>query len=514
MAVNNKNLTKEEKQELKRIETIKSNIDEATIKVNTLMNKYLNSFIIIQDKNTFISYIDKCISNNEVAIDTETTGLNVYRDKIVGLCIYTEGEKEAYVPINHVNYIDQNRLDNQLSEEFIASQLNRLNNTQIIMHNADFDIRVLRKIGANLTCTWDTLIMANLLNENEGHGLKELHSKYCLKGVEDEFSFGKLFSYKGTTFADIPINIAAVYAAHDAKITKELKDFQFSVISRENRPDLAEVYNLFNTIEMPCVDALVNMEDIGFAFNYDYHKILSEKYHTLLNTEKNNLYKELNKYKNEIVKWRLTDDANYKEPKLEKDGSIKYDKKGNIEYKKSKNEQLPDEINLASPTQLAIILYDIMKIKPPDPSSPRGTGEEILKKINNDFTNMLLKFRHFSKLVDAFIDSLPNNVEADGKIHCSLNQYGAKTGRMSCSNPNLQQIPSNNDEIRRLFMAPTYYRDVESIDNKLIFKNTEEIEVSKDNWKFVKDLNIGDLIQDKKIIQINNNLQEIEIIIE
>ena len=514
-------ISKEEKQEIKRIDTIRSNIEDAKRNVNTLMSKYLNSFIIIRTENDLIEYIDECIKNGIVSIDTETTGLNVYRDKCVGVCIYTPTLSEAYIPVNHVDYITRNRLDNQLSEEFVSNQLDRLtlSNCKIIMHNANFDIRVIRRIGSYLTCYWDTVIAAHLLNENESHGLKELYNKYILKDDADEFTFGKLFSFKGTTFADIPIDIAAVYAAHDAKMTYELYEFQSQYLNPNGINGLDEVYNLFMNIEMPCIDAICNMEDTGFMFNFEYHKTLQEKYHKLLDDELDELFKELNLHTKEIEEWRKTDDANYREPKLEKDGSIKRDKNGNIEYKKSKSEQLPEtDINLRSPTQLSIIIYDVLKWPVVDKLKPRGTGEEILtiydKKYNYEFAKKLLHFRHYSKMIDAFIDSLPEQVESDGKIHFTLNQYGAKTGRMSASNPNIQQIPSNNEEIRKLFMAPTYYRNIDSVNRKLIVKNTEEIKVDSDTWVFVKDLKIGDFINGSIIFNLEYNFNTIKFFLD
>lgn len=496
-------LTKEEKAEIKRLETMRSNIEEATERVNTLLNKYTKSCIIIQDENLLNVYINSAISNGEIAIDTETTGLNTFKDKLVGVCLYTKGQNEAYIPVNHVNYETGERIDTQLTSEIVAKYLNKLNNTKIVMHNSDFDIRVLKRIGVNLKCDWDTLIMAHLLNENEEHGLKKLHSKYILKGQEDEFSFGKLFSFKGITFADIPINIAAVYAAHDAIITQELKDFQYGVMQIP-RDDIQAIYKLFREIEMPCLEAIIDMEETGFAFNTEYHKVISEKYHTLLTQEEEKLYAKLSEYSDIISEWRLSEEANIHPVKKNKDGTIKYDEDGEPEYGKSKNEQLSDPIVLSSPTQLAILLYDILKIKPPNEEAPRSTDEESLQAINTDFTNMLLNYRHFSKMVDAFIDALPKQLEDDNRIHCSLNPLGAKTGRMSCSNPNLQQIPADSDDIRKFFMAPVNYRDVES-DNIFIFKDTEEIEVSDNNWVFVKNLKVGDKIQDKIINLINHN---------
>ena len=592
-------LTPEEKEELKKqkaeqkiLDTIKKDIEVATKNVNTLLSKYTKP-LIIRTEEQLEEYIENAIKDKEIAIDTETTGLNVYTDKIVGVCLYSKSQIEAYIPINHVDYITKKRVDFQLTEDIVSKHLNKLKDTNIVMHNADFDIRVLRRIGSYLTCYWDTLIAAHLLNENEEHGLKPLHQKYVLKNSEDEFSFGKLFSTKIMTFADIPIEIASIYAAHDAKITSELKDFQYDVFNRPNRPDLKELYeNVFMGIEMKVLEAVCDMEDTGFSFDDNYRKELEQKYGILLQEKDNLLLEKLKEFSPLIDKWRKTKEANNKTAKfdnilgffdltdiysqvrniediitfdVEKSGDTfmftnekhnitfkanldelkegkafnKYDfskqrykeakitkadmtnvskiiKNGKyeVQYNKSLSEQLPDdieEINLSSPTQMAILLYDILKrdnkLKGDE---ARSTGVEALKNINDDFTKELLKYREFSKLIDAFIFSLPKFLTDDGKIHCNLNQVGTVTGRFSSSKPNLQQIPSNNKEIRKLFIAPTITREVES-QNIFVFKNTEEIEVSPDEWVFVKDLKVGDKIQNTEIKNIKIIGKEIEI---
>ena len=586
---------KKEKAEQKRLNKIAEDIKEATKKVTTLLAKYnKDNFITIKTEQEFDKYISNAIKAGEIAIDTETTGTNVYKDKLVGVCLYSKGQKEAYIPVNHVNYITRERLSGQLDENVVAKHLSRLKDTKVVMHNANFDIRVLRRIGVYLTCWWDTLIAANLLDENEDHGLKPLHQKYVLKNGEDAFSYGKLFSTKIMTFADIPIEIAAIYAAHDALITMELKDFQefmFTQLPYKNKKfeSLIPVYNnIFRDIEMASVNAVCDMEDTGFTFDTAYRDELEIKYMALLQKEEKDLYAQLEKYEKttkSIKKWRLTDDANRKPAKLgiiesfvsldalseeiEKIGkavelkvvvnsgnaifndtyifshndlknanftfklnkkswdALKKSEKNKLlkakdtgKYKvtiaKSKSEQLPLEIKdikLSSPSQLAIILYDIMKCKNKIKDKPRSTGVTALKNINNDFSTELLKYRGFKKLIDAFIISLPKYLADDGKIHCTLNTVGTKTGRYSSSDPNLQQIPSNNTEIRRLFIAPTNYREIEEQDGSLVFKNTEEIELGG-KWVFVKDLKVGDKIQNTTIknIEAVDKLIKIEVI--
>jgi DNA polymerase I-like protein with 3'-5' exonuclease and polymerase domains len=129
------------------------------------------------------------------------------------------------------------------------------------------------------------------------------------------------------------------------------------------------------------------------------------------------------------------------------------------DYKvKNPNHKLSDPINLDSPTQIAILLYDIMKVKAVDTEKPRSTGVDVLTKLNTDFTNALLDYRGIGKLINTYIDKLPECVNPkDGRIHCKFNQYGADTGRMSSSDPNLQNIPSHNKDIRKMFKATDGY---------------------------------------------------------
>ena len=128
---------------------------------------------------------------------------------------------------------------------------------------------------------------------------------------------------------------------------------------------------------------------------------------------------------------------------------------------KNPNHKLSDPISLTSPTQLAILFYDILGLTSPDKKSPRGTGEEILKHFakgkEKNICEAILGIRNVDKLLNTYIDKLPQIALDDGRIHASYNQYGAKTGRFSSSDPNLQNIPSHNKEIRKMFKAQDGY---------------------------------------------------------
>jgi DNA polymerase I-like protein with 3'-5' exonuclease and polymerase domains len=168
----------------------------------------------------------------------------------------------------------------------------------------------------------------------------------------------------------------------------------------------------------------------------------------------------------------------------------------NKRYKvgKSKLSQLEDPINLASPTQLAILFYDILGLT--TRAGDRSTGEEALTELSkkSPIASLLLERRGVVKLLDAFINSLPKKVNPKtGKIHCSFHQYGAATGRFSSSEPNLQQVPSHAKNIRMLFTADTEYHDIEIKDDYFSVAASDEVE-TVDGWKYAKNLETLDRI--------------------
>ena len=236
----------------------------------------------------------------------------------------------------------------------------------------------------------------------------------------------------------------ALYAATDSYMTYRLYEYQRTEFEK---PGNEKLYELFKTIEMPIVTVTAEMELTGVYIDFEYSKRLSEKYHKKYDDLQVNITEELKKYDKQIADWRLTEEANFHPKKSTGKG-----------FGKSKSEQLETPINLASPTQLAILLYDVLKIKSPSKKSPRGTGEDVLKKINLPICDLILQERGLLKLINTYIDKLPSCVsERDGRLHAHFNQYGAATGRFSSNEPNLQNIPSHNNEIRMMFTASPGY---------------------------------------------------------
>lgn len=450
-----KKLTKEEK----KVQSFLEKIEFARAESTKLYNP--DDYRIIREEKELLEYIELGNKCGYISIDTETTGLEFYKDTVVGLCLYVDGEKACYCPYGHIDYFTGELVENQLSKESIIKAL--LNITaRIIMHNADFDIRtILFTYGVRLKCWWDTQIAGYILNENESHRLKDLHGKYVSK--QDEATFGDLFNKIG--FQYVPIEVGYMYAAHDAIDTRELQQFQGKFLRVDHpREDFRNLYYVFRNIEMDVLDATINMEETGVYLDMPYTESIIPKYEEKLEKALEECYTELLPYKEQCLT----------------------------------HEQLDNPVNLSSPKQVAIVLYDIMKIKPID---GRKVGEEVLEKINIPFTKALLAYRGASKLLNTYIKKLPEVRQKDGKIHCSFNATGTATGRYSSSSPNLQNIPSHDKMIRPMFYGGIDYREVDG----LTFEKCEEVELSSGEWKFVELLKVGEeVVTDDGVYKITN----------
>ncbi|NLK96654.1 MAG: hypothetical protein GX272_01040, partial [Epulopiscium sp.] len=415
---------------LERISTINA-------MVNKNLGKYADDYIVIREERELEEYIDKAIENGIISIDTETNSLDPITCTLAGICLYTTSNKAAYIPLHHISYVAGIEIENQISDEFATAQMNRLKEakTKVIMFNAKFDIRVIKnQLGVELFPHWDGYIAARLLNENEPeNNLKALHKKYCMQGEGDAFSFDSLF--KGIPFTHIPINTGYLYAARDAEITYELYEFQRPFLTEDDplciERDLTGPAFVFNHIEMPLINIVAEMEDTGVAFDFEFSEKLSKEYNEKLKLVEERFYKLCDNFGQDLDEYRA---------------------------KKGAANKLQYPVNISSPAQIAILLYEVLNITPPDKSKPRGTGEEILQKINHPMAEIILEHRGIAKLLSTYIEKMPaiTNPKTH-RIHASFNQMGADTGRFSSSEPNMQNIPSHNDEIRKMFKASDGY---------------------------------------------------------
>ena len=423
--LNSKKVSNEEK--LKYIER----------EVNRILGTYKENTLVIKSYDEFVEYISRAKENGIMAVDTETNNsLDPISCKLMGLCLYTPGEKNAYIPVNHIDPLTNKKFVWQVTEEQIKEQLQSCFNLTILTHNGKFDYEVLKcTCGVAIPISWDTLIGAKVLNELERAGLKQQYIEKIDPSIE-KYSIENLF--EKLPYEIVPPELFALYAATDAFMTYKLYEYQ---VTEFNKPGNERLYSLFSNVEMPVVPVVAEMELAGVCIDKEYAQRLSLKYHKMYEELQKRIEQELSKYDTVISNWRLTPEANYKPIK-------------NGKAQKSKNEQLETPVNFASPTQLAILLYDVLKSPVIDSKSPRGTGEPILQQMDFPICKLILESRGLLKLINTYIDKLPECVsEVDGRLHAHFNQFGADTGRFSSSDPNLQNIPSHNNEIRMMFTA-------------------------------------------------------------
>lgn len=417
-------------------------IASAEVEVNRYFSKFKDDFIIIRDEETLKNYFENILKDNVVAIDTETNGLDTFNGILAGICLYSPSNKAAYIPVHHVSYVTGQEIPNQLKEPLLKTYFEKLkeNNIKIIMHKASFDLKVFANmVGIKLPCYWDTLIAANLLNENEQHDLKYLHDKYCGDNT-GVYSITNLF--EGIVFTHIPIKLGYLYAARDAKMTYELYKYQSKWLSSnppEGYEDLKSCYDVMMNIEMPLVPIIVDVELRGITLDMNMANKLKEEYNAKLKVCQDKFKEILEPLKDTILNF------------------IRSNTTVNSKCK------LKWPVNMDSPLQVSELLYKVLKV-----SSLNGTSTEvkelksILETTKNttvkDIISNLLEYRKIQKLLTTYIEKLPNEVNPKtGKIHCNFNQYGTVTGRMSSSDPNLQNIPSKNKDIRKMFTADEGY---------------------------------------------------------
>lgn len=395
---------------------------------NTVLPDHYTTVWTKEDLEDLAEFLRK---NEIIAIDTETLGVNVWKDDIVGISFYAP-HRGFYIPIQHIEDVGDNipmvitppeaepkpmRLGADyvkcLPRELIRNTLKPIledKGKKWLLHNAKFDVHVLRNwMGIYLTPYFDTMIAQALLDENQSKALKDLAVKY-LKVPADKYStlFGK------TTFNKIPIllneetrtgNIATYYAAKDTELTYRLWEFQSKHLERATLKDIK--YLMYN-VEMPFLMVVVDAEARGVNFDVKY----------MVNEVAPNLHAEVEELRQKI--WRYT-----------------------------------GEINLNSPRQKADALYNKLKLPVINKDKPMSTDKKTLKKLKKEHPviPLLLEYSEKVKLATAFADKLPQ-LAIDGKIHTNFNQVGARTGRMSSKDPNLQQMPARiGGLIRSAFYA-------------------------------------------------------------
>lgn len=383
--------------------------------------------ILITSKAQLHEYVDAAIESGYCGIDTETTGLDRIHDTIVGASLYYPGGVECYIPCKHLAPVFEVPYEGQLTYEEVGEELQRFveAKTKMIFANADFDLAMIYKdfkVDLISVCFYDVITAWRCIKEDElDNRLKALYMKYVKKGQGDPKSFSDFFSPK--LFPYCPPDVAKLYAANDAKITFELFKWQLPYVTKTNpkcqKHKLEKIADLVWNIEIPMIRVCALMHRTGVYFDRTTRDTLKEKYSKKYQIELDKLSQIIQ----EII-----------------------DNSDAITIAKSPF-KTGSEFNEASSPQVKYLLNNFLHL------DVDSGDKQTLTDLNLPVTNQILQVRAINKLLNTFIDKLPNMVAKDGRIHSTFKSIGADTGRMSSADPNVQQIPSHAIDIRHEFRA-------------------------------------------------------------
>ncbi|MER2493257.1 DNA polymerase I [Catenovulum sediminis] len=386
----------------------------AESEVEKIAEKVDANYSCILDKTEFNLWLAKLQKAELIAFDTETTSLNYMQAEIVGVSFAIKPGEAAYVPVAH-DYTDAPQ---QLDRGWVLAQLKPLledPNKSFVGQNLKYDKHVLANYDIDLQgIAHDSMIESYVYNSvGTRHDMDSLALKYLgHKNISFEEIAGK--GAKQLTFNQIPLETAAPYAAEDADITLQLHQKLWSELSRDEK--LKEVYQ---TIELPLIPVLSKIEQNG---------VLIDSY-------------QLSQQSEDIL-IRLAE--------LE---AKAYDIAG-------------EKFNLGSTKQLQQILFEKLN-HPIIKKTPKGapsTAEEVLQELALDYPlpKVIIEYRGLAKLKSTYTDKLPLMVaNKTGRVHTSYHQAVTATGRLSSTDPNLQNIPIRNEEgrkVRKAFVAREGYK--------------------------------------------------------
>ncbi|HIF9134055.1 TPA: DNA polymerase I [Photobacterium damselae] len=373
-----------------------------------------SGYEVILDQSRFDAWLEQLKSAEAFAFDTETDSLDYMVANLVGVSFAVEEGKAAYVPVAH-DYLDA---PEQLDRDWVLAQLKPLledPNQAKIGQNLKYDASVIARYGIEMQgIKYDTMLESYVYNSVVGrHDMDSLALRYLEhKNISFEEIAGK---GKGQlTFNQIDLEQAGPYAAEDADITLRLHNALYPKVSADEK-----LLHVFSDIEMPLVPVLSRMERTGVLI--DSMKLSAQS---------------------QEIAQRLD------------------------ELEKRAFEIADQEFNLSSPKQLQAILFEKMglPVLKKTPSGTPSTNEEVLQELALDYPlpKLILEYRGLAKLKSTYTDKLPKMVNpATSRVHTSYHQAVTATGRLSSSDPNLQNIPVRNDEgrrIRQAFIAPQGYK--------------------------------------------------------
>lgn len=361
----------------------------------------------ITSEDEFLKLLERMKEKGEFSIDIESTGKDPMIAEIVGISISTEPNSACYIPLSHI-YPDA---PHQLKKEYVLEKMKPILEDETLRkigQNIKYEVVILRNHCIDLKgISFDTMIASYLLNPvKPAHNLENIALEYLdykILTYEEVVGKGK----KQIGFENVPLDMATKYSCEDSDITLRLKRVLSTLIDNKG------LMKLFYDVEMPLLKVLADIEMNGFKID---REILSE------------MSKELEGQLNTIIE-RI------------------YFLAG-------------EEFNINSPKQLSEILFRKLGLKPTKRTKTGySTNVEVLEELSfqHELPREILEYRNLFKIKSTYLDTLPDLINPKtGRIHTSLNQTVTATGRLSSSEPNLQNIPIRGElgkRIREAFIA-------------------------------------------------------------
>jgi len=363
---------------------------------------------VLTDRDDLIRLRDLILDKGVFAFDIETTSEDPISAEIVGVSMCTEPSLAYYIPIGHRDGSRNVELDTFKS---IFGEIYEDSNIRKIGHNIKYDVEVLFQHGINVKGIYfDTMVASYLVNpEHRQHNLAFLSQHYLnSKKILYEEVVGKGKEQK--SISQIPAEVVAKYCCEDSDFSLRLKDILYAELKQYNNLEL-----MFD-IEVPLIEVLIEMELNGIKIDSILFRDLSHQFEVRLSNLTEEIYKEAGM-----------------------------------------------EFNINSPQQLSFVLFEKLKLpglKKTSKTKAFSTNVKVLKQLASGahrLPELLLEYRTLMKLKSTYLDSLVNLVNPKtGRVHTSFNQAVTATGRLSSSNPNLQNIPVRGEtgrEIRKGFIA-------------------------------------------------------------
>lgn len=382
-----------------------------------------NEYTLITDETVLKQWIARAYETGMLAFDTETTGLSPAAANLVGISMSVEPSKAAYVPVGHVkasgdlfsqpseseatNPLDA--IEKQLPLDTVIALLKPVLEDPSVLkigHNIKYDWQMLYKHGVSIAPVDDTMLLSYVLHgtgQGHGHGMDELVLKYCghqCQSFEEVAGKGK----NQVTFDRVPISKALHYAAEDAECTLRMH-YAF-----KSRLPLEQVTAIYEDVERPIIPALAKMELTGIRVDPDILKQMSRDFGTKM-----------------------------------------------VELEAAIHELAGHPFNVASPKQLGQVLFGEMGI-PGGKKTKTGewsTAVDVLDDLEgHPIVDKIKEHRQLSKLKSTYTDALQEQINPlTGRVHTSYQMAGTSTGRLSSTDPNLQNIPIRTEEGRRIRTA-------------------------------------------------------------